>query len=84
MLFRGYPWVPSQNVSPFGPAVWPAIGNIYGNVLFYYIDDLESNILIILKINYFQLRSGHWFLSMKVHSTYGTYAYSSLQINIIK
>ena len=84
MLFRGYPWVPSQNVSPFGPAVWSAIRKIYGNVLFYYIDDLETNILIILKINYFQLRSGHWFLSMKVHSTYGTYAYSSLQINIIK
>ena len=28
----------SKNVSPFGPAVWPDIGNIYTNVLFYYID----------------------------------------------
>jgi len=27
-----------QNFSPIGPAVWPAIRNIYTNVLFYYID----------------------------------------------
>ena len=26
-------------VSPFGPAVWPTRGNIYTNVLFYYIDE---------------------------------------------
>ena len=34
------PWPMSaqKNVSPFDPAVWPAIGNIYTNVLFYYID----------------------------------------------
>ena len=38
MLPPGYPRVPSKNVSPFGPAVWPVIGNIYTNVLFYYID----------------------------------------------
>ena len=25
---QGYPWVPSKNVSPFGPAVWPAFANI--------------------------------------------------------
>ena len=24
--------------SPFGPAVWPARGNIYMNILFYYKD----------------------------------------------
>jgi len=29
MLPPGYPWVPSANISPFGPVVWPAIGNIY-------------------------------------------------------
>ena len=40
MLPPGYPWVSLKNVRPFGPAVWPAIGNIYRNVLFYYIDDL--------------------------------------------
>ena len=28
---------PLKNVSPFGPAVWPTRGNIYMNVLFYYI-----------------------------------------------
>ena len=26
---RGYSRVPSKNVSPFGPAFWPAIANIY-------------------------------------------------------
>ena len=30
--------VSTKNVSPFGPAVWPAKGNIYTNVLFYYIN----------------------------------------------
>ena len=38
MLPPGYPWVPSKKFSPFGPAVWPAKGNIQTNVLFYYID----------------------------------------------
>ena len=28
-----------KNFSPFGSAVWPAIDNIYMNVLFYYIDN---------------------------------------------
>ena len=28
----------TKNFSPIGPAVWPVIGNIYINVLFYYID----------------------------------------------
>ena len=28
---QGYPWVPSKNVSPFGPAVLPAIADIYTN-----------------------------------------------------
>ena len=27
-----------KNVNPFGPAVWPARGNIYTNVLFHYIN----------------------------------------------
>ena len=26
-----------KKFSPNGPAVWPAIGNIYTNVLFYYV-----------------------------------------------
>jgi len=30
--------ISQTNVSPFGPAVWPAIDNICMNVLFYYID----------------------------------------------
>ena len=34
----GHPWVSKKNFIPIGPAVWPAIGNIYTNVLFYYID----------------------------------------------
>ena len=33
-----HPWVSTKNFSPIGPAVWPAIGNIYTIVLFYYID----------------------------------------------
>ena len=28
MLTPGYTWVPSKNVSQFGPAVWPTIANI--------------------------------------------------------
>ena len=34
----GHPWVSTKNFRPIGPAVWPAIGNIYTNVLFYYLD----------------------------------------------
>ena len=34
----GDPWVSTKNFSPFGPAVWPARGNIHTNVLFYYLD----------------------------------------------
>ena len=36
--------VSTQKLSPFGPAVWPAIGDIYKytNVLFYYIDWVVS------------------------------------------
>ena len=33
---------PTTNISPFGPALWPARGNIYMNVLFYYIEDEEN------------------------------------------
>ena len=29
ILLPGHPWVPSTNFSPFGPAVWPAIANIF-------------------------------------------------------
>ena len=36
MLPPGYPWVYLKN---FSPAVWPAIENIYTNVLFYYKED---------------------------------------------
>ena len=36
----GYPWVSTKKFSPIGPAVWPAIRNIYMNILFYYIDYL--------------------------------------------
>ena len=36
ILLPIYPLVTTKNVSPFGPAVWPAIGNIYMTVLFYY------------------------------------------------
>ena len=37
----GHPWVSAKNVSPIGPAVCPAIRNIYMNVLFYYIDSFK-------------------------------------------
>ena len=38
MLLQGYPWVPSKNVSPFGPSVWPAIAIIYISEELYYIE----------------------------------------------
>ena len=39
----GVALAPSKNVSSFGPAVYPAIGNIYTNVLFYSIDNNYTN-----------------------------------------
>ena len=37
---QGYPWVPSTNFSPFGPAIWPAVtANMSTHVLFYYIEE---------------------------------------------
>ena len=47
MIPPGYSWIPSKNISPFALAVWPAIGNMYTNVLFYYIE--EDNIFIALQ-----------------------------------
>ena len=44
---RGTPVFPKK-FSPFGPAVWPATGNIYTNVLFYYIEDRWLCILILI------------------------------------
>ena len=38
----GYPWVLLKN---FSTAVWPAIGNIYTNVLFYYIHFFSGKIV---------------------------------------
>ena len=32
MLSLWYRWVPSKNVSLFGPAIWPAIADIYLNI----------------------------------------------------
>ena len=29
----------TKNVSPFGPAVWPAVDNIFINVLFYCLEE---------------------------------------------
>ena len=39
---KNWPMSVKKNFSPFGPAVWPTIGNIYiyTNVLFYYIAKL--------------------------------------------
>ena len=31
-----------QNFSPFSPAVWPAVENMYMNVLFYHIENVEN------------------------------------------
>ena len=36
LCHSGLPMSVHKNFSPFGPAVWPAIGNIYTNVLFFY------------------------------------------------
>jgi len=35
-----------KKFSPFDPAVWPARGNIYTNVLFYFIDTSYPTILL--------------------------------------
>ena len=45
MLPIRYPWVPSQNVSQFGPTVWPAIANMYKYMSdqLYYTEDKSSN-----------------------------------------
>ena len=42
----GYPWMSAKkSFPPFGPAAWPARGNIYINVLFYYIEEsTQTNI----------------------------------------
>ena len=42
----GHPWVSTQNFSPFGLAVWQAIGNIYVYeclVLLYRVDYIEQS-----------------------------------------
>ena len=38
MFFSGgqYPWIPSKNVSQFGPAVWPATANKYVYMIYIY------------------------------------------------
>ena len=42
----GYPWVSTKNVSPFVPAVWPAIGNMHTNVLLYYYINIYIKLII--------------------------------------
>ena len=59
MLPPGYPWVPSKKSSPFGPAVMSAIGNIYMNVLFYYIAIVAYTDMEISEVFYHQLNVGH-------------------------
>ena len=45
----GYSWVPPKNFSPFDPAVWPARGNIYMNVLFCYVERIyRSNFYLFV------------------------------------
>ena len=46
MSSPGYSRVSSRNVRSFGPAVWPATGNMYRRVLFYYIDIIECRVYI--------------------------------------
>ena len=46
MSSPGYSRVSSRNVRPFGPAVWPATGNMYWRFLFYYIDIIECRVYI--------------------------------------
>ena len=43
MLPQGYPWASSKEISPFGPAVWQALGNIYSNVMFYNTKKIYAN-----------------------------------------
>jgi len=47
-----HPWVSTKNFSPIGPAVWPAIRNIYTNVSFYYID---NNYFLFLVFYFFNI-----------------------------
>ena len=44
----------TKKFSLFGPAVWLAIGNIYTNVLFYYIlDKINKFFIIFHNISYY-------------------------------
>ena len=38
-VIPGIPLGSLKKFSPFGPVVWPALGNKYTNVIFYYIED---------------------------------------------
>ena len=65
-----------KNFSPFGPAVLPAIGNIYMHILFYYIDHWwefwlrDTDVLIMLSITIYiyllkiNIRSKHEFFRL--------------------
>ena len=43
---RGHPLLSTKFFGSFGPAVCPAIRNIYMNVLFYYIDTVRNSTII--------------------------------------
>ena len=43
-----------NNFSPFGPAVWPALGNTYMNVVFYHIDE-NKNMHVVTRALIFNL-----------------------------
>ena len=40
----------TKHFSPIGPAVWPAIGDKYTNVLFYYIDKNDRSSFVKNKL----------------------------------
>ena len=56
---RGTRGFSQKKFSPFGPAVCPATGNIYTNVLFYYTDRIKGTVVVILTPVPFKLKSNN-------------------------
>ena len=54
MLLPGYPWVPSKKFSPLGPAVWPALADIYMSKELYCIEDYILLFNLTLGSSYFK------------------------------
>ena len=71
MLPKGFPWVPSKKFSLFGPTAWPAIANIYIQIVY---DIFKYKNSVILKmLNKFEntshkyIHNNQAFMMLRVH-----------------